>query len=61
MLDFIFTVGVVFSVIGGIIFNFLLFFLFIGAPAKLFTRGTHCEVHFPELSMGEINCFMWEE
>lgn len=43
-------------------FNFLLFqtFLFTGAPAKLFTRGMYCEMHFPEFPMGEINCFMWE-
>lgn len=63
VLDFIFTVGAVFSVIRGIMFNFLLFktFLLTRAPAKLFTRGTYCEVYFPEFPMGEINCFMWEE
>lgn len=62
VLDFLFTVGTVFSVIGGIMFNFLLFqtFLFTGAPAKLFTRGTHCKIYFLVFHMGEINCFMWE-
>lgn len=62
VLDFIFTVGTVFSVIEGIIFNFLPFqtFLFTGAPAKLFTSGMYCEIYFPVFPMGEINCFMWE-
>lgn len=62
MLDFIFTVGTVFSVIGGIMFNFLPFqtFLFTGAPAKLFTSGMYCEIYFPVFPMGEINCFMWK-
>lgn len=42
-------------------FSAILNFFFVGALAKLFSRGTYCEVHFLELSVCEINCYMWEE